>query len=246
MMKNKFKLSPAQAMAGLTILASILGTTKETLAQNLANQKNITKTEINTSNSLSPIDFAITNVGKYYPDMVDYTKKLLNSFISKEQKDFVNKTLTELIKKYPNDKDKIKFIIGTLEWNVFMNWATFSDTYWLDPTDLDFEIDEEFNIAYDKRFSTNLANLQKEVKEMEKYIKNTKEDIKNTKEDIKKLEEKTQKHLITITTIMKNFSKEDIKNNKDLYELVKKTKNRTDTYNLTTTPHMQELYSIIK
>ena len=214
--------------------------TNKALAQNFANnQKNTNKSEINTANNMSATDFAVANVGKYYPDMVEYTKKLMNSFISKEQKDFVNKTLAELIKKYPNDKDKIRFIIGTLEGNVFVKNAKFSDTYRTDPTDLDFELEEAFGNIYKNRFNTNLENFEKTIKEMEENIKNMKENIKN-------MEEKTQQHLTDISNIMNSFSKEDIIKDKNLYELVKRTKNWTDKYQLPTTPHMKELYSIIK
>jgi hypothetical protein len=236
-MKNSIKSVMYKVGIGAGVLAWILLTSKDALAQNIAsNDKNTNKTEVNTTNSITATDFAVANVGKYYPDMVDYTKTLMNSFLSKEQKNVVNTILKELIKKYPNDKDKVSFIISTLEWRVLMTKPIFTDTYCLEPTDLDFDLDDAFNNSYRARFNANLANLQQRVKEIEENIKNKEENIKNKEENIKNKEEniknkeeniknaqeETKKNIEEVTKILETFSIEDIKNNETAYETLKK------------------------
>ena len=73
-MKNRL-LSPTNAMATITILAGLLGVTKESIAQNFAsNQKNKAQIEnnqaansINIRNTNDPIGYAFDNIDKYYP-----------------------------------------------------------------------------------------------------------------------------------------------------------------------------------
>lgn len=223
------------------MLAGFLLTSKNALAQNIAsNQKKTTAIEntngvANNANILdmnNPLVFAEANVGKYYPDMIDYTKKLMSSFWNNEQRNIVSNILSKIVSKYSDPKEKIRFIIGTLENNVTTDRSLFVEKYWTEPTDLDLACDEEFSKNYKIRFYTYEKKFNENLVKLENEISNTKNEI--------------SQQIKEISDIMNNFSKEDVLKDKKLYNLVKETKERSIKYKWTTTTHMKDLFSVIK
>lgn len=255
-MKNKL-LSPTNAMATITILAGLLGVTKESIAQNLAsNQKNKAQTEnnqaannINIRNTEDPIRYAFNNIEKYYPikndpkvsQYLENFKKELNWPRAKIKIAEANKILKSIgLPKTRSDKDITTFIAWISELEVMSEWTLFSDTYREEgqiPEETKYydnfkkTYTDRFD-AYEKQFNENLAQLQQKIKDLEQSIKDKEQIYQQQIKDIMKL--------------LDSFSVEDIESNNMVFEAVKKTKSEYIKQWRKITPHAEQLFWAIK
>lgn len=265
-MKNSIKSTIYKLGVGASVLAWILLTSKDALAQNIAsNQKNKAQTEnnqaansINIRNTNDPIGYAFNNIEKYYPDMqikhpevAQHLAKLrqqINWSWGKIATEEANKIFKSIQRSSSySDGDIIRFIVGISECNVIQEWVLFSDTY----RDEDYTPEEKtyynfFKKAYTDRFNTYEKQFNENLTKLQQKIKDLEQSIKDKEQSIKGKEEIYNENIKDIMKMLDKFSIEDTKSNKMVYEAVKKTKENAKNLWRKTTLHAEDLFSIIK
>jgi len=209
-MKNKF-LSPTKIIAGLTILAWILGTTKEALAQNLANRNTNTPQTENTNwvtsnaNSLAysdPLAFVQKNIIKYFWTNSDDINKLKSEGYSSQDlqnyinllnkkignwmiKDHVNDIIRQyIIANVPDTRSQIEGIINLLESDIFWDDMSFKKIFW----DI-FMFEEKNYYIFELVSDWWVAHRKRLIENIEQMNKNIEQMNKNIEQMNKNIEQ---------------------------------------------------------
>jgi hypothetical protein len=182
-MTNKLKSAMYKVGVGASVLAWILLTSKDALAQNIAsNQKNkadIENTENWQINSLAlnnPLAFTLKNIYKYYPDkeIEEHANFLINRLWNWMIRDSINDLLsTYIIKNISDPKQQIWTIMYSLEDDVFW-WdkevkAVFSSKYEVE-NPINFKISRKFEKAFKLRITTNLNQMLKDIEQWKRIL----------------------------------------------------------------------------
>lgn len=229
-------LQPGYSKSNEKVKAAIKETLEQYDAKGYEVQEAKKTAKFNTiQNNNDALNFAVSNVSKYYPDMKEYLTSMINQFgTDKERKNAVDEIFNKTIMQIEDPKQKIWATIYALEWYVFWK-SDFGDKHDSDITNPTFLAMEVAKVEYEIRLKKRIVNIKKIDAEIEK---NTQELEKNKSE----LEKNNQE----LRNILNKITIQDIKNKEQIKKLVIKTKALFIKYwTKSNSKHIDELFKSI-
>ena len=258
-------------MATITILAGLLGATKESIAQNLAsNQKNKDKVENiswvnNNANTLAnedPLAFTQQNVIKYFwtnnkdletlrannktaQELQYYTnsliKKLGNWTIKNNINDLIRK---HIIKNISDPRQQIRSIMYALESEIFWWDASVKSVFWdiFIPEEKDYWNFDIVSSFWEEYIKLISSDLDRIMKEIEQWNQRIEQWNQRIEQWMKKLEENRLKIENTMGFITPEIVKEDPKIKE---RIIYRRQRYKDLKQEPTNPHIIDLFKAL-
>lgn len=240
-MKNNMNFSPTKAVAGLAILASILSTSKDSLAQTLANNwankapienTNWVKSNTNSLAYSDPLTFTLQNIANYYPDQqsIDQAHLLIEKIGTGTIKTQINQLIIEnIINNISDPKQQIWTILYWLEKYVFMG-------------------DDEVKMAFsDKNEVEDVNNFKSSRKFWREYTNRIYAALEEMDKDIEQWKKTLEENRIKIENRMKFITPDMVKSDENIRNIVTRRQQRYKNLNQTpTNPHIISLFAALK